>query len=59
MWDDSVTELKRDFSLLNKKMGALKTKVEDMNYLTNHFHEAAAKAETQYMNDSEMRKKYY
>ena len=59
LWDDSLTEMKRDLSLLHKKMGALDSKIGDLNYLTNHFHEAADKAENHYLKDIEMRRKYF
>ena len=38
-------EMKRSLNLLHKKMGALDTKIGDLNFLTNHFHEATSKAE--------------
>jgi len=50
-WDDAIAELKRDFSLLHKKYGALDSKLGDLNSFTNHFHDATEKAEKMHSRD--------
>ena len=59
MFDDHVQDLLRDLKLLNKKIGVVDTKCEELGDITDHFHDSTDKLEAIYTRDIAKRKKLY
>jgi hypothetical protein len=59
LFDDTVQEIISDLKLLNKKIGVVDTKCEELGDITDHFHDSTDKLETLYSRDIAKRKSHY
>jgi uncharacterized protein Yka (UPF0111/DUF47 family) len=59
MFDDHVQDLLRDLKLLNKKIGVVDTKCEELGDITDHFHDSTDKLEMIYVRDIAKKKQLY
>jgi len=59
MFDDTVQDILYDLKLLNKKIGVVDTKCEELGEITDHFHDSTDKLEAIYIRDIEKKKQLY
>ena len=59
MFDDHVQDLLYELKLLNKKIGVVDNKCEELGEITDHFHDSTDKLEAIYLRDIEKKKQLY